>query len=743
MPARDSLVRLLGSLAIVASAPAALAGGTSLYSGPGPRPGPDVLYAAPAVAPQLENVGVWSAAPILVSGASAYRRGEFLYQDFLYDDHGAVEEPDPTDPRSGGNLFSKPDGTYTYPTDPAYANDAADLVELRVKPLSDATAFRLTLNTIKDPSLVAFSIGIGGTPGVLRSFPAGANVQAPADLFLTVHPAGAGMTGDLVDAATGQPVVGPAPLVAVDTGRRQIEVRVPHAAWNPGGRVVRLTAGVGLWDKANGRYLLPQAAADAAHPGGAGAAVSPAAFFNVAFRYDEPMPAAGDPAGTATGPAWWRDKHQGEALAAGDVSPFHADVDFAKLAAAVNDDMPGRAGGVPQTGPMDRILVSRFEIGQGADFSVNCFPGSTSGGTNCPGQYQGVLQPYAIYVPSGPMPRQGYGMTLLLHSLSTNCNQYLGSRNQSQFGDRDGGSIVITPEARGPDGFYDSYAGADVFEVWADVTRRYRLDPDWTVITGYSMGGIGTFKLAEQFPDLFARGQPTVGFSGDDNLVASLRNIPFLMWNSLVDELVPPTDYVPTAETFDRLGYRYELDVFTPGDHLTLSINDQFAPAAAFLDLAKVNRNPAHVTYVIDPTLDYPALGFVADHAYWLSGITLRSATPPVTGGHAEGSIDALSYGFGVGDPTPSATQFGAGTLTGGNLPTPLAYTRQYRTWGPVPPIPGAKRIDLTARNIAAVTINVRRAGVGCGVDLHVDTDGPIAIALDGCGRTIQAGGGA
>ncbi|TMB52184.1 MAG: hypothetical protein E6J60_10600 [Deltaproteobacteria bacterium] len=741
MRARGSTVPLLCSLAIVAGAPAALAAASSLYSGPAPRPGPDVLYGAPAVAPQLENVGVWSAAPILVSGASAYRGGEFLYQDFLYDDHGAAEAPDPTDPKGGGNLFSKPDGTYTYPTDPAYANDAADVVELRVKPLSDATAFRLTLNTLRDASLVAFSIAIGGTPGVLRSFPAGANVQAPADLFLTVHPAGTGMAGDLVVAATGQPVGGPAPLVAVDTGRRQIEVRVPHAAWNPGSQVVRLAAGVGLWDEVNGRYLLPQAAADATHPGGAGTAVSPAAFFNVAFRYDEPMPVVGDPANTATSPAWWRDQHQGQALAAGYISALHADVDFAKLAAAVNDDMPGQPGGVPQTGPMDRILVSHFETAQGADFSVNCFPASTSGGSNCPGQYQGVLQPYAIYVPSAPMPRPGYGMTLLLHSLSTNYNQYLGSRNQSQFGDRDGGSIVITPESRGPDGFYDSYAGADVFEVWADVARRYHLDPAWTVITGYSMGGLGTFKLAEQFPDLFAKAQPTVGFSGDDNLVASLRNIPFLMWNSLVDELVPPTDYLPTAEKLDSLGYRYELDVFTPGDHLTLAINDQFAPAAAFLDLTKVNRNPAHVTFVADPTLDYPALGFVADHAYWLSGIELRSSTPPVTGGHAEGTIDALSYGFGTGDPTPSATQFGSGTLTGGNLPTPLVYTRQYRTWGAVPSIPRLKRIDLTARNIAAVTINVQRASVGCSVDLHVDTDGPMTIELAGCRRTVTAGG--
>src|SRR2546421_4286859 len=52
----------------------------------------------------------------------------------------------------------------------------------------------------------------------------------------------------------------------------------------PGSQVVRLAAGVGLWDKVNGRYLLPQTAADATHPGGAGTAVSPAAFFNVAFR---------------------------------------------------------------------------------------------------------------------------------------------------------------------------------------------------------------------------------------------------------------------------------------------------------------------------------------------------------------------------------------------------------------------------------------------------------------------------
>ena len=103
-----------------------------------------------ADAPQLQNAGIWQAPPILVSGASAYRDGEFLYQDFLYDDNGASGSPVQNDPRFSGNAFSRPTGTYTYPTNAVYANNAADLVELRVKPLADATAFRITLNTLKD-----------------------------------------------------------------------------------------------------------------------------------------------------------------------------------------------------------------------------------------------------------------------------------------------------------------------------------------------------------------------------------------------------------------------------------------------------------------------------------------------------------------------------------------------------------------------------------------------------------------
>src|SRR5687768_8790612 len=142
----------------------------------GARPGPNILYAPPPRAPQLENTGFWKAPPILISGASAYRDGEFLYQDWLYDDHGARAARDPGDPRRNTDQgASAPSGSYTYPTDPVYAGNAADLVELRVRALRKATAFRVTLNTLKDPERVAFTVAIGGTPAVAHALPHGAN----------------------------------------------------------------------------------------------------------------------------------------------------------------------------------------------------------------------------------------------------------------------------------------------------------------------------------------------------------------------------------------------------------------------------------------------------------------------------------------------------------------------------------------------------------------------------------------
>ncbi len=469
---------------------------------------------------------------------------------------------------------------------------------------------------------------------------------------------------------------------------------------------------------------------------------APSAFFNLGFRYDEPMPdvAGGLGVGAVVAPSWWRDKAQAEALAANDLSRFRAQVDFSKLAAGVNDDMPDQPGGVPTHGPMDRIFASHVETAQGAAYPSGC-----GGAAGCIGALRGQLQPYALYVPERAASEGGYGLTLLMHSLGANYNQYLDSRHQAQLGERDRGYLIITPAGRGPDGWYVEHAGADTFEAWADVARHYPLHPDFTSVSGYSMGGYGTFRFATRYPDLFSRahsvvGPPSLGIwlpplqpspgpaSNTYESLASLRNLPILMWVALADELVPYPSTLTQAQGLDALGYRYGFETYAPAEHLTFAFNDEYAPAAEFLGDEPVERNPAHITYVVNPAMDFPGVGMIGDHAYWLSEMTVRDAANT-------GAVDAVSHGFGHGDAPVGATQFGGGALTGGSLPA-IAYTRQSKAWGSAPATAQRDRLELVARNLATVTVHPVRAQLSCGAELVVNTDGPLIVRFEGCNRS-------
>ena len=227
----------------------------------GPRPGPDILYAPAPRAPQLENTGVWKAPPILVSGASAYRDGEFLYQDFLYDDHGARGRARPGRPAPRtDDASSAPSGHLHLPDRPRLRGQrgrprrAARQAAARRRPLSGS---RSTRSRTRSGS--AFTIAIGGTADAARAFPHGANVSAPADA-VPDRPRHDGRAS--LDAASGAPVGASADACSVDRARRQFTVRVPHAPLGPRARArCGWPPASGLWDVAAGP--LPRARARA------------------------------------------------------------------------------------------------------------------------------------------------------------------------------------------------------------------------------------------------------------------------------------------------------------------------------------------------------------------------------------------------------------------------------------------------------------------------------------------------
>jgi len=126
----------------------------------------------------------------------------------------------------------------------------------------------------------------------------------------------------------------------------------------------------------------------------------------------------------------------------------------------------------------------------------------------------GSEQPYALYLPQSFDPRKEYGLLVSLHSEESNTLEFIaGFGNRRVWSDgggwnalpalRDRELIVACPLARGSMG-YQGIPEQDVYDVLADVERRFPVDPDRVYLTGISMGGGGALWLAATRPDVWA-----------------------------------------------------------------------------------------------------------------------------------------------------------------------------------------------------------------------------------------------
>ena len=214
------------------------------------------------------------------------------------------------------------------------------------------------------------------------------------------------------------------------------------------------------------------------------------------------------------------------------------------------------------------------------------------------------------------------------------------------------------------------------------------------------MGGQGTYRLAVRWPDLFARVFPIVGPASDrPSSSPSLRNVPVMAWYAASDELVGLEMSEPVHAAAVEAGIRYDHWLFAPAGHITLGNNDEYGPAAAFLGGHRVDRNPPHVTYVVDPAEDTAPAG-IADHAYWLSGLRVRDAGAEPTARSTRARTPSASA-----TPPVLPEETGAGTLEGGSH-GPLPYTQRTRAWGATPRSAKANRLDLTATNLGRATVD-------------------------------------
>lgn len=722
----------------------------------GPRPGPDILYADATIAPPLTNDpnSPFVAEPLLVQGQEAYVNGEYLYQDFIYDDYGSDVDNDDfnevpvTVGNSDLNGLEPRVGDIDYPTDFArFAGNAADLLEFRVTQNDNGNfVYRISLNSLveNDTTIVAIVFdmdnnNLTGTSTLNRD----PNADfSGTDQAIFLWGVGAehvsyGVVNNTITALT----------INTDLARNQMTVEVPAGLHNPSG-TVGVTVVAGLYNANNGGWLMPlNTGPTDTMPGvisstnqGAGGSQfdpNPSGIFNIGFRFDEPAYSLNNPV----------DTFQSERIRSKSPTDYENAINYDDIVNGVNRTT------VPATGTQIRIYASSFTLDQqgercstphaGLDAILSCEGRDLA--PNDP-NYLGQLQPYSLYIPSSYDGSQAHPMHWAFHSNAQEHTQYNGSQYVQQIGE-DYDAFVPTPLGRGPRNWYDGPAEADVFEIWADMARHFNIDSNRVATTGYSMGGYASYRLGALYPDLFGKAftqvgppgegiwvpgsAPTEGYSTLTNLILeNTRHLPYLDIAAVQDELVPypgpQAQHLGNAAVgrtgFQQLGYRFHFVSVNTAEHYTLFLLDDYAPFAEFLSDVAIQRNPYHVTYSTMPAEDTPEYDIVHDHAYWVSGLQLADSSD---NGNlpAKGTIDAFSHACGRGVPTPVAGA-DAGQIAG------LSYNEINQTWATPASIPAENKLTISLNNLTAANIDLSRAGLDANAPIMLDISSDQAATL-------------
>jgi dienelactone hydrolase len=688
------------------------------------------------------------------SGTGRLAGGASLWSDFVYDDYGASGVQGlPTSSFDQSSGLAGRQGDYVFPSGAA-SNNGADIFRAGVGLKGGYSYWRVDWLTLADPKVPiaewTFDTDNNPTTGA-SAWPASAGVSSPGiDQALVVSSRGAWLVNPLTGLRTD--LVAHGGKLTVDPTAKAFIVAIPTRLLPVSGNWrVRLAAG--LADATGQNFAAPDV-------GQSGVTSSTAErVYNITFRtvaQEPPVYTDGtsdaliaatqtalgaSPIGQALGADglarsvtgnFWMEDDQADTLAGGDVSKFSLVVDWSALAAAQSTPEP------QPTGYSTRWYVSRVNPGAGQVINDG------NEGNFKPTLLERV-QPYSVYVPTTYRPGSRAPLTWLLHSLEVNYNQYgaLDPQLMQQLC-QNRGSICATTEGFGPAGWYYNQAETDFWQVWRSLAESYSLNPERTVISGYSMGGWASYKLAFEHPDDFAGALvldgPLVcgveaypGASGpasssdpgcaqdgrSDPLIANARWLPYVIDQTYGDELVPTTGVIAQAQGFDALGQRYDLFIHTGGDHLAFAVEDRFADAVSALGSPARTTNPGAFTYDWYPSLNSAALGIGATGDYWVSGLRARDS--------AYGRIAALvASDSALPDPAVTVQRSGTKLVT---QPLPGSETLLRWQLGARPPADPVMALKLS--DVAALTVDTAAAKLRAGT---------INVASDGAGRVTLAG---
>lgn len=121
------------------------------------------------------------------------------------------------------------------------------------------------------------------------------------------------------------------------------------------------------------------------------------------------------------------------------------------------------------------------------------------------------------------------------------------------------GAIIVAPDCPGR-GWTDPRSEAAALALVRHALDHWPADPRRVAVSGFSMGGIGTWHLAAGHPELFSAALPVAGLPGDE-----LPAIPLYAIHSRQDEVIELGPAKRAVKEMKRQGVRAKLVVLEEG----------------------------------------------------------------------------------------------------------------------------------------------------------------------------------
>lgn len=168
---------------------------------------------------------------------------------------------------------------------------------------------------------------------------------------------------------------------------------------------------------------------------------------------------------------------------------------------------------------------------------------------------------YAVAVPKSLKKDQPAPLVLALHYGGT-VTPYYGMEAMITIFEpalRKLGAIMVAPDCTG-NTWVSSRSEEDVLAILDRVASEWDIDPERTLITGYSMGGAGTWHLAPRHPDRFKVALVVSGYP-PTGVLDGPWTTPLYVIHSRTDEILPYEETVAAVEELESRGVTVELDL--------------------------------------------------------------------------------------------------------------------------------------------------------------------------------------